>query len=428
VRRAGKRRVYRVALAFVSLITLLDSRIPSQAYSVLTHEQIVDIAWKDEIQPILQKRFPAATAEDLRTAHAFAYGGCLIQDIGYYPFGSKFFSDLTHYVRSGDFVSNLIRESSNLNDYAFALGALAHYTSDVSAHPTINRCVALSYPKLRAKYGESVTYADCPKAHIRVEFGFDMVQVAKNRYTSDRFHDFIGFEVSQPVLERAMRKTYGLSLEDTLGAVDLAIGTFRRAVSRAIPQITHMALIARRPEIVKDDPNFSQKKFLYNLSRSQYEKEWGKGYRRPGLGTRMLAVLLKFIPKIGPAQALGFKIPSSDTEDLYIRSVNRTVDKYRDLLRKIESGTLELADTDLDTAEKPHAGEYILSDRAYARLLDELAKHPLEEIRPDLRQNILDYYTQRSPLRPTRKDRKAWCKTVDELWTLNSVKSKPGDR
>ena len=394
----------------------------------MTHEQIVDIAWKDEIQPILQKHFPAARAEDLRTAHAFAYGGCLIQDIGYYPFGSKFFSDLTHYVRSGDFVSNLIRESSNLNDYAFALGALAHYTSDVSAHPTINRCVALSYPKLRAKYGESVTYADCPKAHIRVEFGFDMVQVAKNRYTSDRFHDFIGFEVSQPVLERAMRKTYGLSLEDTLGAVDLAIGTFRRAVSRAIPQITHMALIARRPEIVKDDPNFSQKKFLYNLSRSQYEKEWGKGYRRPGLGTRMLAVLLKFIPKIGPAQALGFKIPSTDTEDLYIRSVNRTVYKYRDLLRKIESGTLELADTDLDTAEKPHAGEYILSDRAYARLLDELAKHPLEEIRPDLRQNILDYYAQGSPLRPTRKDRKGWCKTVDELWTLNSVKSKPGDR
>ena len=315
-----------------------------------------------------------------------------------------------------------------MNDYAFALGALAHYTSDVSAHPTINRCVALSYPKLRAKYGESVTYAACPKAHIRVEFGFDMVQVAKNRYTSDRFHDFIGFEVSQPVLERAMRKTYGLSLEDTLGAVDLAIGTFRRAVSRAIPQITHMALIARRPEIVKDDPNFSQKKFLYNLSRSQYEKEWGKGYRRPGLGTRMLAVLLKFIPKIGPAQALGFKIPSTDTEDLYIRSVNRTVDKYRDMLRKIESGTLELADTDLDTAEKPHAGEYILSDRAYARLLDELAKHPLEEIRPDLRQNILDYYAQGSPLRPTRKDRKGWCKTVDELWTLNSVKSKPGDR
>jgi hypothetical protein len=204
----------------------------------------------------------------------------------------------------------LIQESTNLYEYAFALGALAHYCSDISAHPSINRAVALSFPKLQAKYGETVTYAENPKSHIRVEFGFDLVQVAKNRYTSDRYRDFIGFEIAQPVLERAMVKTYGLTLEQTLGPVDLAIGTFRRAVSTTMPQLTRAALLAYKPQLVKGYPDFSEQKFLYNLSRAEYEKQWGTGYRKPGFGTRVLALFLRIIPKVGPAKALAFKIPS----------------------------------------------------------------------------------------------------------------------
>ncbi len=405
-----------------AFVLAMASALPCSGYSLLTHEQVVDIAWKDDLQPLLQSRFPEATTEDLRKAHAYAYGGCLIQDIGYYPFGSSFFSDLTHYVRSGDFVNHLIRESANLDEYAFALGSLAHYCSDISAHPTINRAVALSFPKLRAKYGDSVTYAQDPKAHIQVEFGFDLVQVAKNRYTSDRYHDFIGFEVSKPVLQRAMLKTYGLSLEDTLGSVDLAVGTFRRAVSRTIPQLTRVALIAYKLELVKETPNFSEKKFLYNLSRTQYEKEWGKGYRQPGIGSRVLAFVLRIIPKIGPAKALAFKIPTSDTEDLYIRSVNRSVDKYRDLLGEIRKGNYSLSNLDFDTAQPPQAGEYVLADRTYARLIDELARQGLDEIRPDLRDDILAFYLHGSPTRRTCKDRETWCRTVDALWTLNCSK------
>ena len=196
------------------------------AYSVLTHEEIVDLAWKDNFLPALKKRFPAATDDDLKKAHAFAYGGSLVQDMGYYPFGNKYFSDLTHYVRSGDFIVNLIKEASDLDEYAFALGALAHYSADNCGHPTINLAVALEFPKLRKKYGNVVTYEDNPKAHIRTEFGFDVTQVAKNRYTSDRYHDFIGFEISKPVLERAFQDTYGLPLTDVLSKEDLAIGTF----------------------------------------------------------------------------------------------------------------------------------------------------------------------------------------------------------
>jgi hypothetical protein len=406
----------------IAVCCVLAFPIPCSGYSLLTHEEVVDIAWKDELLPLLRTRFPNATTKDLRKAHAYAYGGCLIQDLGYYPFGSHFFSDLTHYVRSGDFVTNLIRESANLDEYAFALGALAHYCSDISAHPSVNRAVALSFPKLRAKYGDSLTYAQNPKAHIQVEFGFDMVQVAKNRYTSDSYRNFIGFEVSKPVLQRAMLKTYGLSLEDTLGSVDLAIGTFRHSVSQIIPQLTQVALIAYKPQLVKDIPNFSERKFLYNLSRAEYEKEWGKGYRRPGLGSRVMAFFLRIIPKVGPARALAFKVPTPETEDLYIRSVNRSVDKYRDVLHEIQKGSFELSNLDFDTASLPRAGEYPLSDRAYERLIHELAKVGLDEVRPDLRDDILAFYLHGKVPKQTRKERKSWCTTVDALWTLNAAK------
>src|SRR5712671_2073102 len=228
------------------------------AYSVLTHEQIIDLLWKDDLQPLLKKRFPAATDDDLKKAHAFAYGGSLIQDMGYYPFGSKYFSDLTHYVRSGDFIVNLINEATDLNEYAFALGALAHYSADNCGHPTINKAVGIEFPKLRKKYGDVVTYEDNPKAHIRTEFGFDVTQVAKNRYTSDRYHDFIGFEISKPVLERAFQDTYGIPLSDVISDEDLAIGTFRRAVSKVIPRMVQVTLMTHRAELVKEDRNFSK--------------------------------------------------------------------------------------------------------------------------------------------------------------------------
>src|SRR3984893_11833688 len=205
------------ALRLIALLACISGwSLPSQSYSVLTHEQIVDMEWQDQIRPLLLKRFPQATADDIKQAHAYAYAGSMVQDMGYYPFGKKYFSDLLHYVRTGDFVTALVEESSDLNEYAFALGALAHYSSDNVGHPAINRVVAIEFPKLKRKYGDSVTYGDNNKAHIRTEFGFDMVQVAKNRYTSDRYHDFIGFEVSKSVLERAFLQTYDLKIEDVI--------------------------------------------------------------------------------------------------------------------------------------------------------------------------------------------------------------------
>ena len=390
----------------------------SSAYSVLTHEQVVDLLWKDQIQPLLLRRFPNATAEDLQKAHAYAYGGCVVHDMGYYPFGNKFFSDLVHYVRSGDFVEHLLKDSSDVNEYAFALGALTHYAADNSGHPAINHIVAIEFPKLKKKYGDTVTYAEDPKAHIRTEFGFDMVQVAKNRYTSDRYHDMIGFEIAKPLLQRAFQETYDLQIEDVFGNVDLAIGSFRRAISIVIPEMTRVALLSRRDVIVKDTPNFDRKKFLYHLSRSNYEHEWGTVYRKPGLGTRILAFFLKIIPKVGPFNAVNFKIPMQQTEDMYIKSVNATIDNCDGLMQDVRARTLDLANTDYDTGKPTKPGEYPLSDSTHAKLLDELSTKSDGGPDPDLRANLLSFYSDTNAPLVTRKNAKAWKKLQEQLEAL----------
>jgi len=378
-----------------------------------------------QIKPLLLKKYPGTTEEQLTKAHGYAYGGCLIQDMGYYPFGNKQFSDLTHYVRSGDFVVNLIQQSSDLNEFAFALGALSHYAADTMGHPTINRVVTIEFPKLGKKFGERATYADSPKSHIRTEFGFDMVQVAKNRYTSDRYHDFIGFEVSKDQLNRAFLQTYGLQLNDIFGDPDLAVGTFRRAISLVIPEMTRVALLARKQAIVRDTPNFHKKKFLYYLSRKQYEKEWGKGYRKPGTGTRILAFFLRLVPKVGPFSALAFKIPTQQTEDMYIKSVDSTVEDYSQLLHATKVQDLRLPNKDFDTGKDTQAGEYQLTDKAYERLLNKLADKKFEHLTPQLQENILEFYSDLKAPIQTKRNKKAWTVTLANVERLRAVTPAP---
>jgi hypothetical protein len=407
-----------LALGAFAYLCLTQS---SSAYSVLTHEEIVDLAWKDTLLPLLKRKYPNATADDLKKAHAFAYGGSVVQDMGYYPFGSKYFSDLTHYVRSGDFVINLVKDATNLDEYAFALGALAHYAADNTGHPTVNQAVAIEFPKLAKKYGNVVTYEDDPKAHIRTEFGFDVTQVAKNRYTSDAYHDFIGFEISKPVLERAFQDTYSVPLSGIISDEDLAIGTFRRAIGSVIPEMTRVALISRRREIVAETPNFRARQFRYYLSRTAYQKEWGKGYKEPGFGTRLLAFFLRIVPKIGPFKALDFKVPTQKTEDLYIASVDKTVENYTKLVQAAAQGNLQLANTDFDTGHDTRAGEYRLTDSTYAKLLDESATRNFDQMSPALRENILAFYSDPNAPVATKKKPKEWKKTRDELERLRRL-------
>ena len=391
------------------------------AYSVLTHEEIVDLLWTSEIRPLLLERFPGLTDDQIKEAHAYAYGGSVIQDLGYYPFGSRDFSDLVHYARSGDFVLELLRQSQDANEYAFALGALSHYTADINGHPAVNQAVALRYPKLRAKYGSSVRYAQDTTAHLKTEFGFDTLQVAKNRYASDQYHDFIGFKVAKPLLERTFLVVYGLPLQDVLAHEDLAIGSYRFSVSRLIPQMTKVALQTHKKDLMRETPDFAKRKFLYRLSRSDYEREWGKTYTKPGFGTRVLSVLLQFMPKVGPFKGLGFDNPTAQTEDLYIKSINASVDQYRAYLEEVRTGTLVLTNCDLDDGKITKAAEYTLADETYASLLAKLAAHKFDGTSPQLRDNILDFYSDLSLPIETRKDTARWQGVLTNLSDLKTI-------
>jgi Zinc dependent phospholipase C len=405
------------APALLAVLFVGVASIPSLAYSVLTHEQVVDFVWDSNIKPLLLQRYPHATPEQLREAHAYAYGGCLIQDMGYYPGGNKFFSDLVHYVRSGDFVREMIRQSQDIDELAFALGALAHYVSDTNGHPTVNRSVPKEFPRLRKKFGDVVTYSDDPPSHIQTEFGFDVLEVAKQRYTSQAYHDFIGFEVAQPLLERAFFATYGLELRNVFSDEDRAIGSYRHAISAWLPRLTQVALITKKDEL-EAIPNFNAQKFRYTLKRAEYEKEWGKNYYRPSFFSRVLAVIVKILPKIGPLRAIDPKPPTPQTENMYLASVQKTVEAYQKALEAVQNRHLALLDDNLDTGNKTEPGDYKLADRAYARLLKELARKKFAGTQPELRHNLLAFYSDLNRPLETKRHKDDWRHLLENLDAL----------
>ena len=423
---AGRAGLHPRRAAALILLFLLCSPILF-AYSVLSHEEIVDLVWIDHFKPLLLARYPGLTQEQLDEAHAYAYGGAVMQDLGYYPFGSTTFSNLLHYVRTGDFVGELIAQSQDANEYAFALGALSHYISDIAGHPYINESVALEFPKLRAKYGDSVRYAQGKTAHLRTEFGFDTVQVAKHRYAPAQYHNFIGFKVSKPLIERVFPIVYGLELKDVLPREDLAIGTFRWSVSQFIPELTRVAVRSHKHKQaqIQEKADAEQRLFVYRLSRAAYEKEWGTGYQRAGVGARILAWVIRIMPKIGPFKKLALKMPSTETEEFYIKSINDTVEHYQKLLAEARTGRLLLANYDLDSGEPTRAAEYSLADDTYAKLLTKLSRSDFAQASPELRQNILEYYSDLSVPIDTKKDPKRWQEVLAALDRLKSPAAEP---
>jgi Zinc dependent phospholipase C len=351
-------------------VLLLCFSCAAQAYSVLSHEAIVDAAWEDSIKPILLQRFPNTTPEDLLKAHAYVYGGSIIQDMGYYPFGSHLFSDLTHYIHSGDFIANMLAQSQDVNEYAFALGSLAHYAADNIGHAlAVNKSVPILYPKVRRKFGSVATYEDNKTDHLRVEFAFDVSQVAEQHYAPDAYHAFIGFEVSKPLLERAFQATYGVPLTDVAKNLDLALGTYRWTVSSLIPEVTRAAWDAKKKEIRQNDPRAERRSYIYAISRSSFEKEWGTTYVRPGFGARLLAFLLRFIPKIGPLRSFAFHPATPETQKLFMDSFVKSLALYKEKLATVKRGEKSnLPNTNFDTGEPALPGTYRLEDAAAAKL------------------------------------------------------------
>ena len=413
----------RASATFLALILVLGFPEESSAYAVLAHEAIIDSAWDTSLRPLLLKRFPNATREELKEAHGYAYGGAIIQDMGYYPHGSFFFSDLTHYVRSGDFVLALLRDAKDLDDYAFALGALSHYAADIDGHPlATNRAVPRLYPNLRSKFGDFVTYEEDKLAHVKTEFGFDVLQVAQGHYAPDSYHDFIGFGVAVPLLEQAFQETYGLDLKTVLTDEDKVLNSYRFDVSRRIPEATRIAWTLKKGDIQRDQPSMTRKQFLFNLSRASYQRRWGNKYQQPSFGDRFLAFLYKILPKIGPLKVLELKTPTPETEKLFESSFNTTLSHYRMYLRQIEdAGQPELLNANFDTGDFTGPGKYQLNDEAHAKLLDSLAKQNFQGAAPKVRSELLEFFGHPDAPYTIKQKHKEWAKVQTELEQLRNA-------
>jgi len=418
-------RVRQVLCVCLLVLALLRPEA-AQAYAVLSHEAIIDAAWNGHIKALLLKKYPQATEEDLSRAQAYAYGGAIIQDMGYYPYGSPFFSDLTHYVRSGDFVRALLHDAQDLTEYAFALGALAHYAADNDGHRIgTNRAVPVLYPGLGKKYGDSVAYEDGKLAHVKTEFGFDVLEIAKERYAPDGYHDFIGFEVARRVLDQAFLETYGLELKSVLVNEEKALNSYRRDVSKLIPKATRIAWHLKKDEIKDDIPDATKKRFLYNLSRSNYEREWGKNYRKPSPGEIFLAFLYKLIPKFGPLKVLQFRTPTPVTEHMFEASFNATLSRYRKLLIDTGEGSLQLPNDNFDVGESTRPGKYRMNDEAHARLLDELAETNFANVTAETKAELLHFYADPDAAYATKRHAKAWARVQAQLLQLQTAPVAP---
>ena len=384
--------MHRIAIV-AAIVGVLCVPREALAYSVLAHEASIDAIWDTTIAPMLHARFPEATAAEIAEARAYTYGGCVIQDLGYYPFGSHFFSNLLHYVRTGDFVHALIDGAEDVDEYAFALGALGHYAADNSGHPmAVNRAVPLMYPKLQAEFGSTVTYAQAPKKHVLVEFSFDVVQVASGAFASAAYHQYIGFKVAKAALERAFLATYGVKMSGLFLSEDLAIGTYRHAVATTIPEMTKVAWNRKHDQILKVTPGMRRTQFVFRLPRRQYDDQFGRDYARPHGFARFVAVVYNLLPKIGPFRSLSFSVPSPEAERLFLESFTIARERFRQSLDALRAGRLHLANTDFDTGEPTARGEYSLADATYDELLDALAHRQFVDMPEALSANIVAYY------------------------------------
>ncbi|MDB5234237.1 MAG: hypothetical protein JWR44_1230 [Hymenobacter sp.] len=418
-------RIYTLLLA--GLLALAAR--PAAAYSVLTHQANIDSTWERCLVPALLKRYPGTTPEQLIDAKAYAYGGAIVQDMGYYPFGSVLFTNLTHYVRSGDFVRNLIRQAQDRNDYAFALGALAHYAADLNGHPDgTNRAMPSVYPELQEKYGDVITYNQAPKQHTQLEFAFDVVQLANGKYHTQDYHQKIGFKVSKACLERAFVQTYGLELGQVIVNVDLSIASFRFAVSQLIPTAARSAWHYKRKEILKISPGARRRDYLERNKPKKFRKEYGNEYEKPGFGARIISYFIRVLPKIGPLKPFAFKLPTPEASQFFRASFRKVmVDYCNDLTRQpadTAAAPLALVNVDFDTGHPTKAGEYPLADETYGEWLRQLSDKKFERLTPIARENILAFYgTQpKAPVSQEEKEGNKQRETEEALKQLRALK------
>ena len=448
--RSRMRRRQPGILAFIVLIIAVFCARPAVSYSLLTHEQLIDLTWRDSIVPLLLSRYPNLSPADLNRARAYAYGGCVIQDIGYYPFGDRSFSNLTHYVRSGDFVVNLFRNAQNANELAFAIGALSHYIGDSVGHPeATNIAVPIEFPELGAKYGPSVSYAEGQHQHVQTEFAFDINEIAHHRVAPLRYMRHIGLKVPMRQLALAFYQTYGLT-ENFAGKRRINVRAYRFAVRTFIPRIAYGVTVLHRKHEPPDPTSPDVVELEREAAQVAKDNNWQDYRHKAGIETYLIAGLLFILPKIGPLKLVDVKGPTEQTEGDYAHSVAVSTTALRRILTRFTPeqaryrgpvpplGSLTrpnnaspqrrdpnhpLPNRDLDTGRVVQPGGYPLTDSTYADLLHRIVQNTGQAIPPGIKDDIQQYYSNLDLPISTKKDPSRWKQVLEDLNTLAGIQT-----
>lgn len=408
------------------LIVTLQWPAPARAYSVQTHEQLIDLTWKSSIRPALLARFPGMTEAQLKEAHAYAYGGCAIQDLGYYPFGKILFSDLTHYVRSGDFVRSLLRNARTPDELAFAIGALSHYVGDTQGHSkAVNLAVPQEFPTLQQRYGPVVTYDEDPHAHVRTEFAFDINEISKHRFAPSAYLRHVGLQIPGDLLRRSFYETYGLDEQKIIGHHRPVLRGYRFAVRNFLPRIAYAETVLHRNAMPPDTPTDAFQALKAQLAQSDFENGWDQYRKRAGVGTYLLAGTIVILPKIGVLSELSIKGPTQDTEQKYVESVVLSTSVLKHAIEELTSVQQTLPNLDLDTGAKVRPGGYRLTDQTYAALLSKITADKQWIIPAGLKDDIVAYYADPDAPISTKKNPKAWATVQQDLAILKTMKTRP---
>ena len=285
----------------------------------------------------------------------------------------------------------MLASATTIDEYAFALGAAAHYVADTIGHPeATNRAVAEIYPALRKKYGESVMYAQDHSAHLMTEFRFDVLEMSRSKRSRDLFQHAVQFQVAEPVLNEAFEKIYGLRLDDLFTNTDVAILTYRFAFRTLIEEATGIAWELYRADIEHLDTTATSESFVYELSRADFEKEFGKTFRQPGYFTRFLAWIVKLIPNKGPFKRMVYVPLPSHVRQLFTTALEHATTRYQSLVASAHRQ--HLTNVNLDTGRPTRRGEYEPADDAYAQLLEKLDERHFASMSPALRADLLHFF------------------------------------
>ncbi|MFY9854103.1 MAG: zinc dependent phospholipase C family protein [Terracidiphilus sp.] len=459
-RHKVKPRQFQIRILLALVVALCG--VPANAYSLLTHEELIDLNWQYSIVPLLLSRYPTLTLAQLDEARAYAYGGCVIQDMGYYPFGDKSFSNLTHYVRSGDLVVNLFRNAHSADELAFAVGALSHYVGDSIGHSeATNLSVPVEFPRLREKYGHEVSYAEGEHQHVQTEFAFDIDEIAHHRMAPVRFLRHIGLKVPVKQLALAYYQTYGLSNEFSPRRQRFNVREYRFMVHTFFPRVAYAITLLRHHHEPAEPETPDAAKIDKEVAVVAAENDWQKYGRHAGIGTYMLAGVLFILPKFGPLKLIDVKGPTPATEAAYLQSVVVSTTIMHQMLARftppaatpqssapagrpvsmspsskpipafmiatpytlLRSTDLRhpLPNRDLDTGRVVEPGGYSLTDRTYANLLHRLTRQPARPIPPGIKQDIQAYYADPNAPITTKQNPAKWAQVQADLATLAAM-------